>query len=148
LLLNCLPNEERGLYVLTFTFQVLHDNFHYAHPNSFTPAQFLLLNCLPNEERGLYVLTFSFQVLHDDFHYAHPISFTPTQFLLLNCLQHGERGLQVLAVSAAPCGHCRQFLVETTTAVGAGLGLTGRMRCIRFQLAIVLLFAAIDHKPL
>uniref|UniRef100_A0A7S3QWS1 CMP/dCMP-type deaminase domain-containing protein n=1 Tax=Dunaliella tertiolecta TaxID=3047 RepID=A0A7S3QWS1_DUNTE len=38
------------------------------------------------------------------------------QFLLLNCLNHGERGLQVLAVSAAPCGHCRQFMVETTTA--------------------------------
>ena len=31
------------------------------------------------------------------------------QFLLVNALHHGERAIQRLAVSAAPCGHCRQF---------------------------------------
>ena len=29
---------------------------------------------------------------------------------------HGETGLQALAINAAPCGYCRQFLYETTTA--------------------------------
>lgn len=29
---------------------------------------------------------------------------------------HGERGLQALSVGGRPCGHCRQFLNETTTA--------------------------------
>lgn len=29
--------------------------------------------------------------------------------------EHGERGLQALAISAAPCGYCRQFLWETST---------------------------------
>jgi cytidine deaminase len=31
-------------------------------------------------------------------------------------ISHGENGLQKLAVSAAPCGYCRQFLYELTTA--------------------------------
>jgi cytidine deaminase len=33
-----------------------------------------------------------------------------------HAIQHGETGLQMLAVSAAPCGYCRQFLYELTTA--------------------------------
>ena len=33
-----------------------------------------------------------------------------------NAISHGEIGLQMLAVSAAPCGYCRQFLYELTTA--------------------------------
>ena len=33
-----------------------------------------------------------------------------------NAMAHGETGLQMLAVSAAPCGYCRQFLYELTTA--------------------------------
>lgn len=33
-----------------------------------------------------------------------------------NAWTHGETGLQALAISAAPCGHCRQFLYELTTA--------------------------------
>ena len=39
------------------------------------------------------------------------------QFLVVNALQHGERELVKLAVSAAPCGHCRQFLSELCCAV-------------------------------
>jgi cytidine deaminase len=33
-----------------------------------------------------------------------------------NAIAHGETGLRKLAVSAAPCGYCRQFLYELTTA--------------------------------
>jgi cytidine deaminase len=33
-----------------------------------------------------------------------------------NAWLHGEEGLTSLAVSAAPCGYCRQFLYELTTA--------------------------------
>jgi cytidine deaminase len=33
-----------------------------------------------------------------------------------NAWAHGERGLDTLAVSAAPCGYCRQFLYELVTA--------------------------------
>lgn len=33
-----------------------------------------------------------------------------------HAISHGEIGMQMLAVSAAPCGYCRQFLYELTTA--------------------------------
>lgn len=39
------------------------------------------------------------------------------QFLLVNALHHGERGIKRLAISAAPCGHCRQFYSELACAV-------------------------------
>lgn len=39
------------------------------------------------------------------------------QFLAANLLLHGERRLRTLAVSAAPCGHCRQFYSELADAV-------------------------------
>ena len=34
------------------------------------------------------------------------------QAALSNAFMHGEPGIQAIAVSAAPCGHCRQFLYE------------------------------------
>jgi cytidine deaminase len=33
-----------------------------------------------------------------------------------HALIQGETGLQSLAINAAPCGYCRQFLYEITTA--------------------------------
>jgi cytidine deaminase len=33
-----------------------------------------------------------------------------------NAISHGETGMLKLAVSAAPCGYCRQFLYELTTS--------------------------------
>jgi len=33
-----------------------------------------------------------------------------------HAIAYGETGMQMLAVSAAPCGYCRQFLYELTTA--------------------------------
>lgn len=43
-----------------------------------------------------------------------PLSHTvhAEQFLVANAAQHGEVQLRFIAVSAAPCGHCRQFLQE------------------------------------
>jgi cytidine deaminase len=38
-----------------------------------------------------------------------------------NAWLHGELGLATLAVSAAPCGYCRQFLYELTTADNLGI---------------------------
>ncbi|BAU02993.1 cytidine deaminase 1-like [Vigna umbellata] len=38
------------------------------------------------------------------------------QFLLTNLALHGETRLDSFAVSAAPCGHCRQFLQELRDA--------------------------------
>lgn len=34
------------------------------------------------------------------------------QFLIVNLLAHGETAVRTIAVSAAPCGHCRQFYSE------------------------------------
>jgi len=34
------------------------------------------------------------------------------QFLVANARNHGEAELEAIAISAAPCGHCRQFLNE------------------------------------
>jgi cytidine deaminase len=39
------------------------------------------------------------------------------QCLVANLLLHGEASLRALAVSAAPCGHCRQFYSELQDAV-------------------------------
>ena len=41
------------------------------------------------------------------------------QFLVVNALHHGETGITKMAVSAAPCGHCRQFYSELCCAVGS-----------------------------
>lgn len=38
------------------------------------------------------------------------------QSAVTNAWMHGEEGLVVLALSAAPCGHCRQFLWELCSA--------------------------------
>lgn len=38
------------------------------------------------------------------------------QAAVTNAWLHAELGLNAIAVGSAPCGHCRQFLVETSTA--------------------------------
>lgn len=55
------------------------------------------------------------------------LSFTlhAEQSATVNAWQNGETGLTSLAVDEAPCGYCRQFLYETSTAQNkAGPGLT------------------------
>ena len=79
-------------------------------------AHFLLCRCVGLGASGrLYVgvhLEFPCLPLHNSVH--------AEQFLVVNALQHGERELVKLAVSAAPCGHCRQFLSELCCAVREG----------------------------
>jgi cytidine deaminase len=43
-----------------------------------------------------------------------------------NAWLNGEQGLTSIAISAAPCGYCRQFLYETTTAATLQVLLTGQ----------------------
>ncbi len=41
------------------------------------------------------------------------------QFLVVNAVHHEERAITKMAVSAAPCGHCRQFYSELCCAVSS-----------------------------
>jgi cytidine deaminase len=43
-----------------------------------------------------------------------------------HALSFGETGISMLAVSAAPCGYCRQFLNELTTAATLQVLVTGK----------------------
>jgi cytidine deaminase len=43
-----------------------------------------------------------------------------------HALSFGETGISMLAVSAAPCGYCRQFLNELTTAATLQILVTGK----------------------
>lgn len=43
-----------------------------------------------------------------------------------NAWLNGEQGLTSIAISAAPCGYCRQFLYEITTAATLQVLLTGQ----------------------
>jgi cytidine deaminase len=56
------------------------------------------------------------------------LSFTvhAEQSATANAWTNGETGLQSLAISAAPCGHCRQFLYELTNASTLRLFLPDR----------------------
>jgi len=56
------------------------------------------------------------------------LSFTlhAEQAATANAWQHGEAGLVVLACNEAPCGYCRQFLYEITTAPKLVLLLRGK----------------------
>lgn len=47
------------------------------------------------------------------------------QFLIANLALHGEPSLSSLAVSAAPCGHCRQFLQELRRASDLRISISG-----------------------
>jgi cytidine deaminase len=49
---------------------------------------------------------------------GHALSFSihGEQSATMQALSFGETGIEMLAISAAPCGYCRQFLNELTTA--------------------------------
>src|SRR5882672_5904602 len=51
------------------------------------------------------------------------LSFTvhAEQAAVMNAWMQGENGLAALAVSAAPCGYCRQFLYELVSAEALGI---------------------------
>jgi cytidine deaminase len=48
------------------------------------------------------------------------------QAVVANAAAHGEAGLVRLAVSAPPCGHCRQFLYELASAGRLEIFLSGK----------------------
>jgi cytidine deaminase len=50
-----------------------------------------------------------------------PVQVHAEQFLVINALLHGECEIRKLAVTAAPCGHCRQFYSELACAVRQNL---------------------------
>ncbi|XP_039121443.1 cytidine deaminase 1-like [Dioscorea cayenensis subsp. rotundata] len=47
------------------------------------------------------------------------------QFLITNAISHKERRIRCIAVSAAPCGHCRQFMQEIRNASEIEILITG-----------------------
>jgi cytidine deaminase len=57
-----------------------------------------------------------------------PLGFTihAEQSAVANAVAHGEKAIERLAVTAAPCGHCRQFLNELTTASTLELIIAGK----------------------
>lgn len=57
-----------------------------------------------------------------------PLGFTihAEQSAIWNAFSHGEKGVRRLAVTSAPCGHCRQFLNELTTASALEVMITGK----------------------
>jgi homodimeric cytidine deaminase len=56
-----------------------------------------------------------------------PLQFTvhAEQAAVINAALHGETGLAALAISAPPCGYCRQFLYELATASELEILLAG-----------------------
>jgi cytidine deaminase len=48
------------------------------------------------------------------------------QAATINAWQNGEHGLDAIAVSHAPCGYCRQFLFELTTAATLTVHIGGK----------------------
>jgi len=57
-----------------------------------------------------------------------PLGFTihAEQSAINNALAHGEKAVRRLAVTNAPCGHCRQFLNELTTASTLQVMIAGK----------------------
>jgi hypothetical protein len=52
------------------------------------------------------------------------------QFLMANLVLHNESALHTLAISAAPCGHCRQFYSELACAVSQTVGIAPPCVCV------------------
>jgi cytidine deaminase len=48
------------------------------------------------------------------------------QFALSNAYMHSEQGISAISVTAAPCGHCRQFMIEMAPAGDIGVLIAGR----------------------
>jgi hypothetical protein len=56
------------------------------------------------------------------------------QFLLVNALHNNETSIKKIAISAAPCGHCRQFFSELACAVSVGEKLPLFLRAVLIDL--------------
>jgi cytidine deaminase len=53
------------------------------------------------------------------------------QSAIANAWMAGEDGIDILAVTAPPCGHCRQFLNELTTASSLSIEIPSGRRSLR-----------------
>lgn len=60
------------------------------------------------------------------------LSFTvhAEQSSVTNAWMHGEEGVDFIAVNAPPCGYCRQFLNELSTARNLSISIAGRVRTL------------------
>jgi cytidine deaminase len=61
------------------------------------------------------------------------LSFTvhAEQSSVANAWMHGEAGIDLIAVTAAPCGYCRQFLNELITADSLTIAIPNETRSLR-----------------
>ena len=61
------------------------------------------------------------------------LSFTvhAEQSSIANAWMNGEEGIDLIAVTAAPCGYCRQFLNELTTADSLTIAIPGSTQTLR-----------------
>lgn len=48
------------------------------------------------------------------------------QFALSNAYMHSEQGISAIAVTAAPCGHCRQFMIEMAPGADIQILIAGK----------------------
>jgi cytidine deaminase len=64
---------------------------------------------------------------------GHALSFTvhAEQSSVANAWMNGEEGIDMIAVTAAPCGYCRQFLNELTTADQLTIAIPNETRSLR-----------------
>ncbi|HEX9985784.1 MAG TPA: cytidine deaminase [Thermoanaerobaculia bacterium] len=101
--------EQRGLTIVQLMFELLPDAARYARP----PISNYRVGavCRGTSTGNLYFganIEFPGQALSFTVH--------AEQSAVTNAWLSGEEGIDLLAVSAAPCGYCRQFLNELTTA--------------------------------
>ncbi|PUB81657.1 MAG: cytidine deaminase [gamma proteobacterium symbiont of Ctena orbiculata] len=73
-------------------------------------------------ESGCFYFGANFEML------GGPLAFTvhAEQSVVMNALKHHETGLKHLAISAAPCGVCRQFLYELADAADLSIVLADK----------------------
>jgi cytidine deaminase len=86
----------------------LHDLLAEARTLSFAPISRFRVGAVVRGASGALYLGANLEIP------GHPLSVTvhAEQAACANAYMHGENGIQSIAVTAAPCGYCRQFLNE------------------------------------
>ncbi len=102
--------------------QLMMELIPVARPHARTPVSDYQVGAVGLGRSGdLYLgvnLEFDRQALNQTVH--------AEQFVTANAMAHGEKGLEALAVSAEPCGHCRQFLNELDGGQGLTVLISGK----------------------
>lgn len=65
------------------------------------------------------------------------------QFALSNAYMHAEKGIAAIAVTAAPCGHCRQFMTEIAPSRDIQVLIAGQMP-VRLDVLLPMAFTPND----